>query len=416
MKIALPVITSLCCLFLGGEIYAQEQMKWRHCVQETFQKNPELHAAGFRQLESDAAKAIAYTLFLPSASAEARPVESSGRSLNELQDYKVTLEVRINLLNSLEKFANVQRKGAEVELNRALYLGTKSNVSFSLRSAYAQVLFAQEMTALSQRILERRQQNFDLTKHRYESGFENKGSYLLTKASLDAAKLQVNDSIRMLRVSKRQLLTVMGHSDLPRGFAKFYLIGDLHTHSPGKRPNFTSLARSTPSLLGALAQKRAAEAGITLAYGRFFPQVDLVGQAVNERGTNEFGAGFAITMPLFEGGGRFFDVKRARAELNRFDQRLRGTADSSALTLERAYSDYVSVYERLAVEASALEAAQLRAEIAQSQYKNGLISFFDWNEIEDALINQERRALSIRRDGMVIEAAWMRAQGKGYLP
>ena len=63
-----------------------------------------------------------------------------------------------------------------------------------------------------------------------------------------------------------------------------------------------------------------------------------------------------------------------------------------------------------------MKAAQVRAEIARSQYTSGLLAFEDWDLIENDLIENEKQALLARRTAARAAAAWDRALGKGVLP
>ena len=47
---------------------------------------------------------------------------------------------------------------------------------------------------------------------------------------------------------------------------------------------------------------------------------------------------------------------------------------------------------------------------------SGLISFQDWDTIENDLISNQKTILVNLRDAIAAEAAWEQAQGKGYIP
>jgi outer membrane protein len=84
--------------------------------------------------------------------------------------------------------------------------------------------------------------------------------------------------------------------------------------------------------------------------------------------------------------------------------------------LKQAYANYVQAVEQLNVNQAFVDAAQMRAEIARSQYNNGLIAFSDWNLIENDLIQRQKSYVQSQRDRVVAEAAWEQAQGKGVIP
>jgi outer membrane protein TolC len=57
-----------------------------------------------------------------------------------------------------------------------------------------------------------------------------------------------------------------------------------------------------------------------------------------------------------------------------------------------------------------------RADIARTKYNNGLMTFENWDIIENDLIQRQKSFLQGQRDRVVAEAAWEQAQGKGVIP
>lgn len=72
--------------------------------------------------------------------------------------------------------------------------------------------------------------------------------------------------------------------------------------------------------------------------------------------------------------------------------------------------------ERAEVQKGFLNAAEVRAEIVRSQYTSGLLSFEDWDIIENDLITTQKQMISSQRDMVIAEADWERAQGRGTIP
>ena len=72
--------------------------------------------------------------------------------------------------------------------------------------------------------------------------------------------------------------------------------------------------------------------------------------------------------------------------------------------------------ERLKVDESFRAAAIARAEIARRKYNNGLLSFEDWDIIENDLIFRQKNYLSSLQTRVTSEAAWERDRGTGAIP
>ncbi|HNX53516.1 MAG TPA: TolC family protein, partial [Pontiellaceae bacterium] len=80
-------------------------------------------------------------------------------------------------------------------------------------------------------------------------------------------------------------------------------------------------------------------------------------------------------------------------------------------SLQTTINTYRNSYATLSVQKAQLEAADVRATVARAQYQQGLISFQDWDTIENALVTSQRSWLSSRRAAVQAEAAWKNAMG-----
>ncbi|MEZ5405875.1 MAG: TolC family protein [Verrucomicrobiia bacterium] len=109
-------------------------------------------------------------------------------------------------------------------------------------------------------------------------------------------------------------------------------------------------------------------------------------------------------------------MSKPRADLLRSLAELRSSDNETELSLAQDYKTLVDAVERVKIDEERLQAAALRAEIAEKQYRNGLISFQDFETITNDYINLQRTALTSRRDAVIAEANWEQSQGKGVLP
>jgi outer membrane protein TolC len=109
-------------------------------------------------------------------------------------------------------------------------------------------------------------------------------------------------------------------------------------------------------------------------------------------------------------------VREARTSLESERFTLRKTDADNAQTLAEDYRSYRDAIENAGVVAQLLEANQLRVKIADAQYRNGLISFQDFDTITNSSISQQQTELQTRRDAVLAEAKWEESQGRGDIP
>ena len=84
--------------------------------------------------------------------------------------------------------------------------------------------------------------------------------------------------------------------------------------------------------------------------------------------------------------------------------------------LRQAHAALIEAIEREKVDREFVEAAKIRSDIARSKYNNGLMTFEDWDRIENDLIQRQKTALVSARDRVQAEAAWEQTLGIGAIP
>src|SRR5262249_45999124 len=92
------------------------------------------------------------------------------------------------------------------------------------------------------------------------------------------------------------------------------------------------------------------------------------------------------------------------------------TANQTALTLAQNFKAFADAVSQVTVVQERLDATSLRYQIAQAQYRNGLISFQDFDTITTDYVNQQKNILSTKRDAVIAESNWEQAKGIGVIP
>jgi outer membrane protein TolC len=394
-------------------------------VQEATQKNPDLAAAREAVHRATFQYQGSFSNFLPQLSLDAgydransatnlQPF-TAGSDIQE--QYSLGLTARQSLFSGLRNKAEVSRTKAEVQASEANLLAVKAQVSFDLKSAFTQALFAQEQLKLAEAIASRRKENVRLVEIRYEAGREHKGSVLRSKAAYRQAEFEVSQAKRAVKVAQRQLARVLGRSESD----EMTVMGDFKVSPPGMPQDFHTLALQTPVYLQPAAQARAAQASVIIAWGQFYPEITATG-SVSRLGdewppdTNRWSVGAVFSFPLFSGRRDYFGLQGARAEERRAQESLKSAEDRILLDLEQTLAALQDGVERAEVQKEFLNAAEVRAEIARSQYTSGLLSFEDWDLIENDLITTQKQMIASQRDMVIAEADWERAQGRGSIP
>ena len=396
---------------------ATEFLSWQSCIDETIKNNSALKSA-YKSLESSQYSASgAYSGFFPQVTGSLDYSKNEGNTSDFQRNYSATISASETLFNGLQDKAKVNQAAAQVRVQEANLTTFKAKVSFDLKSAYAGLLFAEQSFSLQQEIIKRREDNLKLVTLRFQGGRENRGSMLLSKAYLNQANFDALQAKNNIRVAQAQLMNILGRDE----DLELTVSENVPLDASTSEPNFRQLMLSTPDHVQFIAQEDVADSGITAARAGFFPTLSL-NASTGKQGPDWFPQethrtlGLTLSVPLFGGGKDYYATKSAVALFD-VARSTRENGDRQTLAkLKQTYTVYIEAIEKLKVDESFKVAALKRAEIARSKYNNGLMTFEDWDLIENDLIVRERTVLQSQQDLTTAEAAWQQAQGKGVIP
>src|SRR3989304_4644550 len=249
---------------------------------------------------------------LPQLSAGAGYSDSSGSATTAGTNYSTSLSLSQNLFSGFQDSARIEQGAANLTQAEASLATAKAKLSQELKSAFAGLQFAQDNVTLTEKIVQRLEENLRLVELRFEGGRENKGSFTLTRATLAQARYENLQAQQALASVQAQFARGLGRAE-PGGLQ---IIGNVPVTAPGAAPDFRQLVQQTPDLLQARAQERSAVADVTLARAGFYPSVDLTGSVAREGqdwtpDKDRRTVGLNLTIPLFSGGKDYYTTKSA---------------------------------------------------------------------------------------------------------
>jgi len=399
----------------------EEVLTWEQCLAEAALKNPDLQKAESALAAASYSKSAALGQFLPDVSVGA----SQGKSGNQASPFAegesrestgVNLSIQQNLFNGFKTRASYTQASAKKEQAQAELDNERAQVSRDLKVAFYNLLYIQQQVPMLQDIAARQKENVRMVNLKYQSGRENRGSYLQSLASAEEADYEVSQAKRSLRLAQRQLARVLGRSELDTLQVK----GSFTSSVPKTSPDFKTIAAGLPASRIAAAQLRSAKSQVTSAKGAFLPSLNASG-SMSRSGEDwmpedpSWSVGLSLSYSLFSGGQDYYSLKNAKESRTQAEINVATVQKDLALKLEDAFSSLQDAVERTVVRKRNLEASKVREEIANAQYANGLVSNVDWDQLESALITSQKNNLQGLLDAKKAEAEWELAQGKGEL-
>jgi outer membrane protein TolC len=416
---------------LFGEAAKAEILSWQKCVDLAAQQNADIRSSEQTVRSDRFLERGSYSGFFPqlTGSIAGSRVSSQGtvvspvgnESISVTQDteqYTASLSASQNLFTGFGDVARVQQAKANTRVANATLQISKAQISYDLKSAYQGYLYAVESIELAHEIVKRRKDNMNMVELRFDGGRENKGSVLLSRAYYNDAQFNLLQAQHALQVERAQLGRVLGLDE----YEQLEVKEPIPTSEPSAmEPDYKAVATSVPGHVQAVAQVDVARSQLKVTKSSFFPSLDLTasGSRVDNHffpRNNNWSIGLTLTLPFFTGGSTYYSA-RSNSALLYSSALAQASVDQKLLaSLRQAYTSFVEGVEKLKVDESYREAAVVRAEISRSEYNNGLITFDDWDIIENDLIAREKTYVQSRRDRVIAEASWEQAQGKGVLP
>jgi len=355
----------------------------------------------------------AYSGFLPHLSANASMTESENSESDEPEkSYSLGLSATQSIFNGMQNIWGLETAYSDYQYYLASFRNTEANVYYDVRSAFIDLLVAGKNVDLLRQILEQRKENSRLIKLRYESGNEDKGNLMQTQADEADAKYNLSVAESELKLAKLKLSQLLSAEVVSAE-------ADLAVESV-QLEDIEALTEQSPAYIMAEYQLESAEIAKKSAISGFLPSLSLSGNW-NKRGdewppedTESRSWSLNLSYSFFPGGSNFVDAVIYDLRLEKAKQDFEKSTKETRYSIEEAYENFKNSVQALEVKEFALKASGTRAKIGKAKYLNGLLTFDEWNRIEDEYISAQNGLLSSRRNALMAEASWLKSYG-GYV-
>lgn len=403
--------------FIFSPARAEEILNWQDCLAEAKKNHPDLISAVENINQQKAGKDIEKSALFPQVDASLSAASTTTKTSSSkvtADTYSYGVSGTQLIFDGFNTVNRINAAGANIDVAAEGYRFTSSEVRLNLRTAFINLMKAQELIRVTQDIAKIRRGNLELITLSYESGLEHKGALLTSEANLAQADFEFSQAKRDITLAQRQLNKELGR----REFIPMLVKEDFTVRDSAKdKPDLDVLVKGNPSWLEALAKKNVASFNLRSAYSDFYPALSGSGGANKKSNRwppedDSWNWGLSLTMPIFEGGLRFAKVSQAKAALNQADAVQRSTKDAAVVSLEQTWTSLQDTIETVEVQRKLLIAAQERSNIAEAQYSLGLISFDNWTIIEDDLVSAKKGFLNAQANALLAEANWIQAKGE----
>ena len=404
IPLILIIVAQLAC--------SAQALTWPEALGQAAKNNYEIKSAAKQTEAAQWSYYKSYSSFLPQLSATAATGQTtSGTLAATANSVSYGLSVSQSLFTGLANYYSNLSAKADYDYYISAQQKAEADLYYQLRQAFVDLSIADENILVYKQILERRQNNSDFIELRYETGREDKGSLLRTKA--DAADAAYNlAAAERARSLARLKLSQLVSAEVDKAE------GAVSANIPGAT-DYEQLLLNAPAYKMSLKQLEKYELSYKQTVSEFLPSVSLSG-SYRKSGTDwgsvsdSNSVSLNLSYSFFPGGANVADRVIAGVQYDKAWQDFQNGKDGLRYSIESAYRDLKDAVEAEAIARQSLAASALRAEIARTKYLNGLMTYDSWDIIENEYINAQRTLLTRKKAALYAEAGWYNSYG-GYI-
>ncbi|GIL18254.1 MAG: hypothetical protein BroJett040_20050 [Oligoflexia bacterium] len=381
---------------------------WNDCVSLAEQNNTEIRQAKEKLTAAQYLVRSAQSGFYPKIYGSLSHSSSYLANTGQSDTAQMNLSLSQNLFSgfsdlSKSDIAKQNALTAQISLQQ-----TKLSAIENLKIAYSKLVYAQDYLKLVKRIEARRSENYKMVELRYNSGRENKGSLLLSEAYHHQAKYDILLAQSQINISQEELKKILGLEDQEQ---LEVTSEDTTSILLDPNPEFQTLALKNYDYQKTKSDEIVSQLNLKSAKSGFSPSLDLSASTGKTDSTwtpnqNKWSAGLTLTIPLFDGLKDYSSAQAQAASAKAAELLTISTRQEIVTKLKQAYADLKISQEKLKVDHLFQKASLTRSEIARKKYNNGLMSFEEWDQVENDLILREKNLLSSQRDFWKAYASW----------
>ncbi len=283
------------------------------------------------------------------------------------------------------------RAEAQVEAGRADLRSVEQDALYEGATAYLDVLTTREVLRLTETNHEKLEKEPKAAQSRLDHGKGTRTDLFQTKARLAGAKSDMirakADLVAATATFKRVVGIAPGSLQPIRKFA--YL-----PHN--KAVLMAQAKRHNANLVAARAARDASAAAVALAKSELHPSVSAIasysyteGATFDDDERERISGGVRVTVPIYQGGARYSDIRRAQQELQVAEFTLIDLEQSVEESVATAWDNLQAAYANIAAAKTQVEAAEFALAGVRAENEHGKRTVLDVLDAEQELLDAQ---------------------------
>ena len=289
--------------------------------------------------------------------------------------------------------------------------------------AWFQLARLNDQAQVAERMLAQRSQTLDLVRERLKAGLDTRLELRQSQGALPEMRQQIESLHEQIALTRNALNALTGLPDRANAL-KLPTLAALQA-LPSTQQLPADLLGRRPDIVAARWRVEAATKDVSNAKAKFYPNVNITAflglsslefDSLLRKGSEQWGIGPAISLPIFDAGRLRANLRAKSADLDAAVESYNGSVIEAVHEVQDALKSAQSIAAQQAEQRTAQAAAESAYDIAQQRYKAGLTNYLQVLASETAVLAQRRQAVDLAARALDNQASLARALGGGFVP
>lgn len=278
-----------------------------------------------------------------------------------------------------------------------------------------------EQRAVANRTLAQREESLQLVQARVDAGLDTPLELRQAQGSLPDARLQLAQLDEQISLTRHALAALIGEPNQPLALSAKTQAAIKQISFDG--PLSANLLGQRADVAAARWRAQAADQSVDSARAQFYPNVSLSAFAgfssigldqLLQSGSQQWGVGPAISLPLFDSGRLRANLGAKTAERDAAVESYNAAVINAVHDAADQLASRQAIARQQAEQAQAAQVAQEAYAAAKQRYASGLLNALQVLNAESAVLAQRRQSVDLNTRALQNQVALARALGGGF--
>lgn len=289
--------------------------------------------------------------------------------------------------------------------------------------AYFQWARLDDQLAVARRTLAQREETLKLVRDRVSAGLDTHLEQYQSEGGLPQARQQIEALNEQISIAQHALDALVGKPDATKSLAAPKLGGIRPIVLQPTIP--ANLLGRRADIAAARWRVEAATSDVANAKTQFYPNINLVAFAgfsaigfgkLTKSGSEQWGVGPAVRLPIFEGGRLRANLRGKTADLDAAIESYNAAVIDAVRDVADQVASAQSITRQQAEQAESQRAAESAYDIAVQRYGAGLGNYLNVLTAETTVLAERRQAVDLAARALETQVGLARALGGGWQP